>query len=87
MNTDTTIAARSHEENWLPILELAVEEVFGIMLNCKVRPVANSEHQVNTEFTAMVGLAGSLCGILTVCCDANTARQIATCMLGDAAGS
>jgi chemotaxis protein CheX len=87
MNTDTSIATRSHEENWLPILELAVEEVFGIMLNCKVRPIAKSEHAVNTEFTAMVGLAGSLCGVLTVCCDGKTAHQVAKSMLGDTATS
>jgi len=81
------LAKRSHEENWLPILELAIQEVFEIMLRCQVNPVAPSEHKANAEFTAMVGLAGALCGIMTVCCDANTARQIAACMLGDAAGS
>lgn len=87
MNTDTAIAARSHEENWLPILELAVEEVFSIMLNCKVRPVAESKHEANTEYTAMVGLAGSLCGVLTVCCDRKTAYQVAKSLLGDTATS
>ncbi len=30
----------------------------------------------------MVGLAGALCGILTICCDRKTAREMATCMLG-----
>jgi chemotaxis protein CheX len=78
---------RSHVENWLPILELAIQEVFEIMLGCQVQPVAPSEHKANEEFTAMVGLAGALCGILTVCCDAKTARRIATRMSGDAAGS
>ena len=81
------LAKRSHEENWLPILELAIQEVFDIMLGCQAKPVAPSEHKTNAEFTAMVGLAGALCGILTVCCDANTAHQIATRMLGDAASS
>ena len=81
------LAKRSHEENWLPILELAIQEVFEIMLGCRVQPVAPSEHTANAEFTAMVGLAGSLCGILTVCCDAKATYQIATRMLGDAVGS
>jgi CheY-specific phosphatase CheX len=81
------LVKRSHEENWLPILELAIQEVFEIMLGSRVSTVATSEHQANAEFTAMVGLAGALCGIMTVCCDANTARQIATRMLGDAVGS
>jgi chemotaxis protein CheX len=87
MSADGGLAKRSHEENWLPILELAIQEVFEIMLGCQVNPMAPSEHNANAEFTAMVGLAGALCGILTVRCDANTAHQIATRMLGDAAGS
>jgi len=87
MNTDTSFATRSHEENWLPILELAVEEVFEMMVGCKVKPVAQSEHTPSAEFTAMIGLAGSLCGILTVCCDAKTGGLIAKSMLGDTANS
>jgi len=87
MSTDTSFITRSHEENWLPVLELAVEEVFEIMVGCRVKPVAQSEHKPNGEFTAMIGLAGALCGILTVCCDAKTAGQIARKMLGDTATS
>jgi len=30
----------------------------------------------------MVGLAGSLCGVLTFACDQPTAREVAKCMLG-----
>jgi outer membrane protein OmpA-like peptidoglycan-associated protein len=87
MSTDTSFVARSHEENWLPVLELAVEEVFEIMLGCRVKPEPQSEHKPSVEFTAMIGLAGALCGILTVCCDAKTAAQIARSMLGDTATS
>jgi len=87
MSADSSFVARSHEENWLPILELAVEEVFEIMVGCRVKPVARSEQTPNGEFTAMIGLAGSMCGILTVCCDAETAGHIAKKMLGDAATS
>jgi chemotaxis protein CheX len=87
MSTDTSFATRSHEENWLPVLELAVEEVFEIMLGCRVKPTAQSEHKQNGEFTAMVGLAGALCGILTVCCSAKTAAQLAKSMLGETVDS
>ena len=38
MSTDASLVTRSHEENWLPILELAVEEVFEIMVGCRVKP-------------------------------------------------
>ena len=86
MTTDISFATRAHEETWLPILELAVEEVFEIMLGCRVKP-ASSEHMVNEEFTAMVGLAGALCGVLTIRCDAKTAGQVAKSMLGDTADS
>jgi len=83
MSVDTSAAVRSHEENWQPILELAVEEVFEIMVGCRVKPTPRSEHPANGEFTAMIGLAGSLCGVLTVGCDAQTAKQLAKGMLGD----
>lgn len=82
MSTDTSLAARSHEENWLPILELAVEEVFEIMLCQRIKPAAKGENATAGEFTAMVGLAGALCGILTFSCDRKTAREVAVCMLG-----
>jgi hypothetical protein len=87
MSTDTTFVTRSHEENWLPVLELAVEEVFAIMLGTRVKPVTQPDPAQSREFTAMIGLAGALCGILTVCCAANTAGQIAKKMLGDTAKS
>jgi CheY-specific phosphatase CheX len=87
MSTDTTLTTRSHEENWQPVLELAVEEVFEIMLGCRVKPVAKSEHPASRDFTAMVGLAGALCGILTICCSSITAHQLAKTMLGAAAES
>jgi chemotaxis protein CheX len=87
MTTDITFATRSHEEDWQPVLDLSVEEVFEIMLGCRVKPVTPGKHKPNEEFTAMVGLAGALCGILTVSCDGKTAAQLAKAMLGDAAES
>ncbi len=87
MSPDTSFATRFQEENWLPVLELAVEEVFEIMLGCRVKPVTQPELKPKGEFTAMVGLAGALCGILTVCCDARTAGEVAKRMLGDATDS
>jgi chemotaxis protein CheX len=83
MSVDTSAAVRSHEENWQPVLELAVEEVFEIMLGCRVKASPRPEEGYRGAFTAMIGLAGSLCGVLSVCCDAQTARQLAKCMLGD----
>jgi outer membrane protein OmpA-like peptidoglycan-associated protein len=87
MSTDTAFAKRSQEENWLPILEVAMLEVFEIMLGCQLKPADQSQQKPKGGFTAIVGLAGALCGVVTVCCAAETARQIAKGMLGDAADS
>ncbi|MGB6386306.1 MAG: chemotaxis protein CheX [Terriglobales bacterium] len=57
------------------------------MLRCQVTPAAQSERRPKGEFTAIVGFAGALCGVLTICCDTKTAHQIAQAMLGDAAES
>jgi flagellar motor protein MotB len=83
MSTGAAAFRHAHDENWLPILQLAVQEVFEIMLGHQVKPSDSAMEPVKGEYTAMVGLAGALCGILTISCDAKAARQIAKCMLGD----
>ncbi|MGA2424322.1 MAG: chemotaxis protein CheX [Terriglobales bacterium] len=87
MTTDTSFAKPSREEDWLPVLELAMHEVFEIMLGCPRKSVAPSEHELQGGITAIVGLAGALCGVVTVCCAPRTAGQIAKGMLGDTAES
>jgi outer membrane protein OmpA-like peptidoglycan-associated protein len=82
MSTDTSPVVRSPKENWLPVLELAIEEVFEIMLGQRVKPAPKGGNQPPAGFTAMVGIAGGLCGILTVSCDKAGAREIAKSMLG-----
>lgn len=82
MKTDTSMAVRAQEENWLSILELAVQEVFDIMLGCRLEPASGSDHRTGGEITAMVGLAGSACGVLTFCCSTRTATALAERMLG-----
>jgi hypothetical protein len=82
MSTDTSLIVRSKEENWLPVLELAIEEVFEIMVGTRVKPVPKTETPTPGGYTAMVGIAGGLCGVLTVACDKKTACEVAKCMLG-----
>jgi len=82
MNADRSIADRSQPQSWMPILVLSVQEVFEIMLGCRVQPMETPEPRPNGEFTAMVGLAGAICGVLTFSCGGKTAVQIAKCMLG-----
>jgi chemotaxis protein CheX len=75
----------SPEKDWLPILERATHEVFEIMLGCQVERAEPSEHKLQGGLTAIVGIAGELCGVVTVCCATNTAAQIAKGMLGNIA--
>lgn len=67
---------------WTPLLELSTREVFDIMLGSSLAtPDAPSEAN-KMEFTAMVGLAGSLCGVLSIRCSNTSARIMASKMLG-----
>jgi len=68
-------------EDWQPLLELATREVFEIMLGCKLESQPG-QGQAPAEFTAMVGLAGQLCGLLTLRCSAESAALMASKMLG-----
>ena len=83
MTADAIIVPPSRQQRWLPILELAVQEVFDIMLGRPLTLVSRSESPGPIELTAMVGLAGSLRGILTFGCGATSANQIAARMLSD----
>jgi chemotaxis protein CheX len=75
------LAADSSHKEWIPLLELATREVFEMMLGCKL---AQAEIAVDGSFdiTAMVGLAGQMCGVLTVRCAAKSATLMASKMLG-----
>ena len=67
-------------QNWVPVMDLAVREVFDMMLGTKLTA---PESPVNGSFdmTAMVGLAGKVRGILTFSCGAKAAMLMASKML------
>jgi chemotaxis protein CheX len=68
-------------KDWLPVLELATREVFETMLACPLTtPTTPSTDSLNV--TAMVGLAGMLCGVMTVRCASKAAALVASKMLG-----
>lgn len=73
-------------DNWQPLLELATCEVFEMMVGSRLKRVTDPDGAVVSEFTAMVGLAGSLCGVLSLRCSAESAGLIASKMLGIAPG-
>ena len=80
-SADKSLDSRSIPENWQPLLELACREVFEIMLGAKLEPTTG-EAPPPTEFSAIVGLAGQLCGVLSLRCNAKSANLMASMMLG-----
>ncbi len=75
------LAAKGTHENWLPLLETATREVFELMLGCQLAVPATAVETI-PEVTAMVGLAGHLCGVLSVGCDGKAAALMTSKMLG-----
>jgi chemotaxis protein CheX len=71
------------ESEWAALVETVARELFCIMLGSSVIRV-EAPCPAEADMTAMVGLAGSLCGVLSVKCSSETARLIAAKMLGDA---
>ena len=69
-------------ELWLPILQQAIREVFELMLAYSLQVPSVPPSDQGLDITAMVGLAGELCGILTVRCSTQTAARMAARMLG-----
>jgi chemotaxis protein CheX len=75
------LAADGSHENWIPLLDIAAKEVFELMLGCQLTASATTE-ETNMDVTAMVGLAGQLCGVLSVRCEQKAAALMTSKMLG-----
>jgi chemotaxis protein CheX len=73
-------ASGSHE-GWSPLFELAVREVFKLMLDSELAAPAGDAHP-SPAITSMVGMAGQLNGVLSVQCDEKAAAMMASKMLG-----
>jgi len=67
---------------WAPLLDFSVREVFDIMLSTTLQVHASAANDKEGEFTALVGLAGSLCGVLSIRCSNQAACTMASKMLG-----
>src|ERR1700721_1237189 len=74
-------AAPGAHGDWIPLLETATREVFELMLGSQLTVPADRQ-EAGTEVTAMVGLAGQLCGVLSVRCDGKAAALMTSKMLG-----
>jgi len=81
MNNPSMTSARTRE-CWLPTLQLATQEVFDLMLACPLEGTPEPPSEEGLDITAMVGLAGQLCGVLSIHCSAKAASHMASRMLG-----
>ena len=73
-------ASETHRE-WIPLLEMATREVFELMLSCQLAAAPEIDES-EMDVTSMVGLAGQLCGVMTVRCHHKAAVLMASKMLG-----
>jgi chemotaxis protein CheX len=81
MNAPKMQPSADHEA-WLPVLKLATEEVFETMLASHLEPGPPQPSEDGLDITAMVGLAGAMCGVLTIRCNNRAGTRMASKMLG-----
>lgn len=72
----------NRRQYWAPLLELSAQEVFALMLEESLESCPEPALVDSLDVTSMVGLAGSLCGLLTLRCSSQSAALMATKMLG-----
>lgn len=81
MNNSAMTSSQSHE-CWLPTLQLSMQEVFNLMLACPLEVAPELPAEEGLDITSMIGLAGQLCGVLTMRCSPKSAAHMASRMLG-----
>jgi len=69
------------DASWKSIMECAAVEVFELMAGVRLELLASPGEPCG-EQTAMVGMAGALCGMTSVRCSRTTAGKLAALMLG-----
>ena len=74
-------APSSYPAAWAPLLEQAAREVFELMLGCQLT-LPETTTVETPDITSMVGLAGQLCGLLSIRCSRTAATLMASKMLG-----
>jgi chemotaxis protein CheX len=67
---------------WREVLAIATREVFEIMMGTSLGSPAEESPHIVADFTAMVGIAGSLCGVVGLQTSSESASRMAAKMLG-----
>jgi chemotaxis protein CheX len=80
-SSNELLAADGRHQEWTAVLEMAAREVFELMLGCQLA-APETPFDAKLDITSMVGMAGKLCGVLSVRCDGKSAALMASKMLG-----
>ena len=76
-----SVASDANRERLMPALQHSMQEVFELMLASPLE-ISLESPPAGLDITAMVGLAGELCGILSVRCASDSAARMASRILG-----
>jgi chemotaxis protein CheX len=79
MSVHLDITTHTPAESWINYVHDSLHEVFNMMLGMKVAPCEDSN--LVPELTAIVGLAGSLCGLFCIRCSKETGARLTQRML------
>lgn len=75
------------DPQWQSVMECAAVEVFELMAGVRPELIPGSTEEPSGTQTAMVGMAGALCGMTTLRCANATAAKLASFMIGGDAAS
>jgi chemotaxis protein CheX len=76
------LAREEMQQRFTLALDSAAAEVFEMMVGTPLGPSDQAALPRVADYTAMIGLAGDLCGVLSFRCSNDSATQIAGKMLG-----
>jgi chemotaxis protein CheX len=76
----------STDASWAILMASSTREVFQRMVGIDVTHVAQPAGAPSGSVSALVGMAGAISSVVRVRCTPETARRVATKMLGGAAG-
>jgi chemotaxis protein CheX len=79
MNANVDSVAVKPASEWIKYVHDSLHEVFNMMLGMKVTPCDDTK--LAPELTAIVGLAGSLCGLFSIRCSRETGVKLTQRML------
>jgi CheY-specific phosphatase CheX len=74
-------ASSLQPSTWKRLMSLGAQEVFEMMIGTSLTSCAPPEQAPPPAFTALVGLAGPICGLFSIRCSSRAASLIAARML------